>query len=532
MSKIPLKYNPRKEQEQMFEFAKKSMVEDNKTHILINASVGSGKSFAAIMISKWYREHYGNDKKINILTGTKILQNQYVDDFPFIRNLKGKSNYWCDTHKTDCKTGKELNVLLKQNCTNCPYDRAKAAWLASDISLTNFHLFDTYSIFFTDVIKSRGANLLIVDEAHDFEGIFNSFLSIGLNNNTLRKCGLDQRYQENCNILFSRIKTIDHVITFLQNKFINDITDLKDEYLELIADSNDNHTRKMYMSYINTIDDQLSKFQGFLYYYNEDKTNWTIDISENRKTKLIDISIQPIWSHNYLKRLVWDQYDHVIFLSGTILDKKMFSYVNGLDVEKTAYIEIDSTFPIENRPVYYVNGIGRMTYKDKRDTFEKQIPLINKILKKYSKDKGIIHTGNYEISEWVKDRIRNKRLIFHDTGNREEKYNKFISSTERGVIVSPSMGTGISLDDNLARFGIILKIPYPNISNSQIKARMESDPAWYRWYTATQIIQSLGRIVRSEDDYGHNYILDGSFSTILSDGYVPHYIIDAVRILK
>lgn len=529
--KIILKYDLRDEQQKMLDFTIESINNGNK-YILINSPTGTGKSYAAILISKWYRENFGTNKNITILTGSKILQNQYINDFPFIKNLKGQSNYFCKRYNTDCRTGKELNKINKEKCQECSYDHAKNEWKYSFMSITNFHLFNIFSMFFTDMLTNKYGSLLIVDEAHDFENVFNNFLTVNLNLNILKKCGFSVKYMEYFRDELSKLKTIESTNDFINNTFIKDLYDIRKLYINDINISTDNVHKQILSGFINEITDQLYKFETFLLYYNSDKDNWVLDINKNKKTDMTSISIQPIWSYNYLKDRVWANFDHVVFLSGTILNKELFSYVNGLDEDITSYVEVDTSFPEENRLIYYLNNIGKMTYKEKSITFKNQISYINKILKKYKNDKGIIHTGNYEISEWLKEHSDSDRLIFHDVFDREEKLDIYIKSDKPLVIVSPSMGTGISLDDNLGRFGIVLKVPYPNITQPQIKHRIESNGEWYVWYTTTQIIQSLGRIVRSKDDYGENYILDASFSNILENGYIPQYIIDSIRLVK
>ena len=95
------------------------------------------------------------------------------------------------------------------------------------------------------------------------------------------------------------------------------------------------------------------------------------------------------------------------------------------------------------------------------------------------------------------------------------------------------MTTGISLDDDLSRFQILLKVPYPNISSNKIKARQKSNKKWYDWQTCVDIIQAYGRIIRSECDYGDTFILDSCFSDILKKtNYFPRWFTDAIKILK
>jgi len=44
-------------------------------------------------------------------------------------------------------------------------------------------------------------------------------------------------------------------------------------------------------------------------------------------------------------------------------------------------------------------------------------------------------------------------------------------SDEDTVIVSPSMNTGVSFDDDTARFQIIAKVPYPSLASQKNKLR-------------------------------------------------------------
>ena len=49
-------------------------------------------------------------------------------------------------------------------------------------------------------------------------------------------------------------------------------------------------------------------------------------------------------------------------------------------------------------------------------------------------------------------------------------------SDEPTVIVSPSMGTGVSFDNDRARFQIIAKIPYPSLASQKNKMRQVKNP--------------------------------------------------------
>lgn len=65
-------------------------------NIIVEAGTGTGKSAIATTIARYIGNSY-------ILTMTKQLQNQYLDDFDYmLSEIKGKSNYQCGTINTTC----------------------------------------------------------------------------------------------------------------------------------------------------------------------------------------------------------------------------------------------------------------------------------------------------------------------------------------------------------------------------------------------------------------------------------------------
>jgi len=122
--------------------------------------------------------------------------------------------------------------------------------------------------------------------------------------------------------------------------------------------------------------------------------------------------------------------------------------------------------------------------------------------------------------------------LFHDSSDKIDMLMEHFDDTlSNSVIVSPSMGTGVSFDDEKARFQIISKIPYPSLASKKNKMRKDQNPNWYSYSTISGLIQIYGRIVRSHDDYGDTIIIDESFSDILkySSKLVPIWIQDAIK---
>ncbi len=172
-----------------------------------------------------------------------------------------------------------------------------------------------------------------------------------------------------------------------------------------------------------------------------------------------------------------------------------------------------------------------MSYKSKEETFKRYIPYIQKLLDKYKNKKGIIHTNSFELAKWIENSISNPRLIFHDSTNKDEMLKLHFESDEPTVIVSPSMDTGVSFDNDKARFQIIAKVPYPSLGSQKNKLRQNNNPDWYAWKTVAGLIQMSGRPVRSDMDYADTIIIDGSFGDVIkhSSKFMPDWVQEAIK---
>jgi len=487
----PLDLEPRKQQIEMLEFAAKS-INYSKKYILLDSPTGVGKSYFTVMLINWYLNNVDEDAKIDMLTNSKVLQEQYMKDYPFITNLKGRANYFCETFGTDCEKGMELCSAMKKGCDACPYKIQRVKWEKSQISLTNFHMFNTFCMYNQAPLKNRDvpARLLIVDESHDFESVYSDFISIKLGAKLLNKYGFSIEEIQELDKRISRINKLNEFEAFIRLYFMERIESLRNLFDQQIANTKDVKRATELTKYTNYITGNIERFKNFIEDYNstpnqgepDPKENWVMDISVNDKNTMgsgVELSVQPVWVHKYLPKYVWNLYDHIIFMSGTILDKNLFSFINGLDPKLTTYKCMESPFEIKNRPIYYVK-CGKMTYNEKTETFNKQKEVIKKILDKNKSNKGIIHATTYEFSTWIQNSIYNERLLFHTAKDREERLEEHLTSQKPSVIVSPSMHTGVDLKDDLSRFQILIKIPYPNISSNKVKQRQKTKPEWYQ----------------------------------------------------
>ena len=165
LKKDLLKYNPRREQQEAIDFIELTSKNNPTTKFfLLNMPVGSGKSHLALMIADWYKKNKSRMARVDIITNSKILQDQYANTYTSIADLKGKENYECQSYACSCAQGAEFNRLNKTACEECPYSSAREGYINSGISLTNFYLYILYAMYNPKLMEARGARVLIVDE--------------------------------------------------------------------------------------------------------------------------------------------------------------------------------------------------------------------------------------------------------------------------------------------------------------------------------------------------------------------------------
>jgi Rad3-related DNA helicase len=539
------KYKPRKEQKEALNFIE-SEYQKNKLNkfFLLNLPVGSGKSHLALMIADWYKKNVNKMAKVDIITNSKLLQDQYSNEYESISDLKGKENYECEQYSCSCAQGAEFNRLNKTSCEACPYTYAKESFISGNMSLTNFYLYILYAIYNPKLLESRDSRVLIVDEAHEFDDVMSDFITIKITESMVKRFKFSDEYS-----IMKQLKgvtTITQYVDFL--KYLNGEVlttlesmekgmssaprnvkqDKRDLKINKVIGGKNSDVKLMQLA---TDLRQLQlKIEIFLKEYKENPNNWVLESYYNEKVKQKELSLEPIWAYDYLDKYVFSNYDMVVLMSGTILDKSLFCQLNGLDVSKAVYYSIRSPFNPKNRPIFYM-PLGKMSYKSKEETFKKYIPYIKKLLDKYKNKKGIIHTNSFELAKWIEGAIKDPRLIFHDSSNKDEMLKLHKESPEPTVIVSPSMDTGVSFDNDDARFQIIAKVPYPSLGSQKNKLRQSNNPDWYSWKTVSGLIQMTGRPVRSNLDYADTIIIDGGFGDVIkhSSHFIPDWIQEAIK---
>ena len=133
-------------------------IKNGYKNIILEAGTGIGKSAIATTLANMYEDSY-------ILTMTKQLQEQYLDDFgDMLVEIKGKGNYECN-YKGNCDFCIKAEYNLAK-CGDCNYLIAFRKAKKSKNVITNYDFMYRVGVD-NQMLDPR--QLLILDEAHNLE---------------------------------------------------------------------------------------------------------------------------------------------------------------------------------------------------------------------------------------------------------------------------------------------------------------------------------------------------------------------------
>lgn len=504
---------------------------DCSEYVILQAPTGSGKSAYAITLAR----DCGN---AHICTATKQLQDQYLRDFSeWIKTVKGRGNFSClqnegkNCDEGFCRTKKKFSCefspkaadehteyeyagpsSMRRNLywignSHCPYWQQKCDAMNSGIVIHNY----PYFILETNYVGDFGPReLLVCDEAHNIEDEIMKFKNLRLSNGDMNRLHID-----------SYVPDIDESNTGGWVRWLNGLLPKIDSARNYWQSGLEENIGRR----IEALDNLERKVKALIGHLEEDSLNWILLRDYD------NVEFKPIMVDEYTGELFGNARKKLL-MSATILDPRRLSRYLG--IPEAHFIDVPSVFPRENRPIRR-EYVGRMTKDTKDSTIPGVVRKINGILEKHKHEKGIIHTVSYDNLEYI---VRNcssdtrQRLRWHyDSSEREKALQKHVETLEPTVLISPSMAEGVDFKDDLSRFQVMIKVPYPYLGDPQIKRRSEIDSAWYQWRTAVNLVQTYGRSVRSEDDYATTYVLDSSFEDFVSRNrrILPNWFLEAIE---
>ena len=443
------------------------------------------------------------------LTITKSLQDQYQELFKGTNTLKGKTNYTCDVDKNyDVELAPcTFASALRDGCwseNRCPYYNARNEALLSQFAVLNYKMF----LSLPNHVKRK--EFLICDEASELEDELIRQFSAEVNYEKLAN------YNIPCELLVT--DSNERAIIWISNLIENISSELN-----------------IFLNKANKKQNIIPQSEKIKYHFLKNlHRSLTIISTHWRECEfIIDIDSKRVFftplRANSLSKYIFNHGDKVVLMSATIIDHKHFAA--SLGITDYEYIEVDSTFDANKSPIY-ISAKHKLNYKNLSNVLPSICDQIKLIINHHKNDKGIIHTHSNDLTSFIKSRLPDNRLLCRDTNNTNEDILKLHSeSVDPTVLVSPSLVYGIDLKDDLARFQIIVKLPFLPLSSKRIKKLFELDKDWYENKMLNAIVQASGRATRNKDDYSSTYILDGNFINVVkrAKDKLPKHFIDRIH---
>jgi ATP-dependent DNA helicase DinG len=522
----------------------------NKKYIFLEAPTGFGKSPIAITLASYLGSSH-------ICTSTKDLQNQYSKDFNFIKEGKGKRNFPCilkeneGVHETceygPCQKQEDFDCLYKTRLSDYKINRLGTKFEHIDIgqfeklkyikknnqqirfenlewepcryfhqkwiSTKASHAIYNYKYFLSDLYFSNTISkreLLVFDEVHNIESEVSNFKSFIINSENITrlfpKLQLPNRKEE-------EIETWIEFCEYYKETLL--------DFMEQAELAIENNSLKEPFTEKNLID-CINREKNLDYVLTDMKTNknnWLVtNIDRKSKDLIRKITLTPLDISYYFKEIL-DVSNYGLFMSATILNKEYLCKITGLSQDEIKFIRVKhSDFPKENRPIHLMN-IAWLNSRNILDNLPIIAKTVNNIMSIHKNEKGIIHTTSYFQLEYIKNNLNKENLerLIESGPNtdRIETLQRHSQSTRPTVLISPSFYQGLDLKDDLSRFQIITKIPYPDLSDKKVAALRKKDMNWYLWNTIVRLTQTYGRSIRSQEDHASTYILDSNINYLL-----------------
>lgn len=555
-------------------------------NVLLDAPTGTGKSVIAISVAGVLSEYY-NKKGYILISDLSLLQQYERDLEKYLPNwaiIKGQQEYKCIVNGFNYRMGQcfieNTNPFTNNNNKKskkfedcrpfCEYIVAREKAENSTVTVCTYSFWLIQRNMRNSVFKSR--DFTICDEAHKLVDIVQHHFSPKITKDDeeklkflTEKFGFNIEEKEGESLLAKILnvraelykKTKKNILSDLINEYTDYLCVLSKYATKITQDDKLNkelakeENKKINKDKTKTKDEKnLEKIKYSVRLLNN--CHWIIDtaqafskycdilaISGNEyMVKNYDPSTEKI-IFNYLQEsyLMQSKFHNKcckrLYMSATIGDPE--TYKDNINASDMMPIKLPIVFDYSQSPIFFINE-HKMSYKEKDMSFPYIAKMVENVLKLYPNKRGIIQTGSYSFGKKLYDflpKTLSQRLLLYSNTSEKREQLFLYKNTDDMVLVGPSLVEGISLDDDLCRFQIIMKVPYPSLGDKFVSAKLHYNQQWYSNTTAISILQGVGRGIRNEKDWCVTFILDGCFENLLTKSrkMFPQEFIDRIQVI-
>ena len=536
-------------------------LEDPKSTLVIDAPTGAGKSLIAMWSAHLLKE-LGN--RGYMVTSDLSLQDQYESDFYDYGlrwpSIKGVDNYECSVNGLpfslgDCKLkGIGYEAAESLSCYgSCSYLQNRRKAIDQPISLLNYSFWLIQRNYVEAKMRQEERTVpfeqrdfVFFDEAHRIDDIVQSHFSPRIDSTIVDKMVTLNRFASKQGL---------QEATYTKNKLQSLVNDMMvggkaDVFEAMVKFERILHGYGKVRQFANKMAKKRYKVSGI-------PKDWQTAFTHFDRLKDIHCKVEDYLSlikEVGIDKMVLDQNEHEakfmcveeslminkylhekadfkVFMSATIGDPRSFVRIMG--IKNAKFIRMDNAFNYDKSPVVFVNR-HKLSFRERETSLPKVVEILDQIISKHKGQRGVIHTGSYAFTNYIKQNSKHTfRIMDYENSKEKALILELFKKKEEAVLMGPSLLEGLDLKDDTSRFQIFFKVPYPSLGDPLIKAKMQTSNEWYDWKTGISILQGVGRSVRSKDDWAVTYVLDACFRSLINKkGFFPPSFMERVRTIK
>lgn len=506
------------------------LLERREPYLFLNAPTGSGKTLlngvAGTMLGE--RWTYG--------VHTKMLQDQVARTFTDLPIIKGRANFPCligqETHGREidasdgiCAAGEWCEHTGRPSrdgdlpSFECPYYEQRNTAMDSNQRVANYAMIinQAKASVFTSMLGKGRTQTLLADEAHNIEDVVSNQVSFRLSERTFRRLGIDLPW---CGQDLMRWKA-----WAVEAK----------KQLPPVRGGRERPDFGLITAHELTA--TLSRLDE------KDVGQWLVrEVQGNFPA----VTFEPVWGREFVMKWLFghdappesaDIYElgrtwdpgvrKVIFTSATLMGAEFVADLMGLPEGSWAYLDLPSTFPIANRPIMYAPvermNAGKMSTKEGRAKMQDAMDRLIDFYILNGKASGVIHSVSHKYRDNILQESRWRDIM----ATTPEEHEARVGRGEPSVLVAANVTEGWDGVDDLCRFVLIPKVPFPNLGDERTRVRKEEDPRSFDHKALVAIVQGAGRGVRHGTDFADTWILDGAWKMLFGKARKKDWLPDA-----
>ena len=521
----------------------------DKRFTLLAAPTGAGKSVIAAAAAEMM------GRRTMILTGTKALQKQYLEDFP-LTEIIGMANYTCELLRRStqdwqrtCKRGPchdgrrgmlkhafahaavevekangDVEITCQLKADGCEYYDARRAASDAPYAITNYAYWARAQRAMHPILGPFG--FLVCDEAHDIAEIL-----IGLQTTEWSNRSVEFLADAGCPVNWLEAETLEEAAAGARTaeRVLSEEARTQKPLPEIDREPDDDQSNGEF-TYAKQVATQRERLRELIRADESGDRAFVWDVGERR---LVNTTL----SAESAERWIWKGCPRILLMSATITEGAARTL--GIRPEELEVIEADSLIPTERRPVRVLQGAPYMN----RGVFEKQhgdrrftqwLMLIDRILEAAAAVKTIVHVSSYRQADLIAHYSDHaERIITHEPKGARNGVRRFLDAPAGAVLVSPAVATGHDFPGDHCRVQVIAKVPF--VAKTPVNNALEAQHEGYSAGKAIlKMVQQSGRSTRGPEDASVTFIVDGMvrvFEEPPALDWWPAWFVDAMGYL-